>query len=158
MFGTNGRLILDISIVFYFITYFIIIFSLLLFYGWNPDWRQAMGRRPDTKRRVLWETETPWVRRLLELKKGATKTRSLVNPTAANKGIFHPSFFVLFLLTRMPLTFYQPIPHGADHLHTSPPSPCRQTRRPPGIFIGTLNIQDDRGFILAQAIWAVERG
>ena len=61
-------------------------------------------------------------------------------------------------LTRIPLTFYRPIPHGADRLNTAPPLPHRQPPLPPGIAIGTLNIQDFRGFRMVQAIRALGRG
>ena len=46
---------------------------------------------------------------------------SAVDLIEANTGLFHPSFFVLWFLTRMPLKFYRLIPHGANRLHTSPP-------------------------------------
>ena len=58
----------------------------------------------------------------------------------------------------MPLTYSRPILHGAGLLHTVQPPPRRRSPRPPGFAIGTLNIQDGRGFGLSQAIWAVERG
>ena len=79
-----------------------------------------------------------------------------VYPTASNTGLFLPSFFVLSFPTRIPLNFSRPIHHGANRLHTAP-TRC-QTQCPPGLDIGTLNIQDGRGFGLAQAIRAVERG
>ena len=81
-----------------------------------------------------------------------------LDPTEANTGLFHPSFFVLLFPTRMPLIFSQPMPHGADRLHTAPPPPSRRPPRPPGLAIGTLNIRDGRGFGLAQAIRVVQRG
>ena len=58
----------------------------------------------------------------------------------------------------MPLTFYQPILHGADCLHTAPLTPRRRPPLPPGLDIRTLNIWDGQGFGLAQAIRAVEYG
>ena len=80
------------------------------------------------------------------------------DPTAANTGLLLPYFFVLLFPTRMPLKFSRPISHGANQLHTVPPPLHFWTRRPHGIYIGTLNIQDGRGFGMAQAIQAVERG
>ena len=58
----------------------------------------------------------------------------------------------------MPLTISSPILHVTNRLHTAPPFPRLRHPRPPGLAIGTLNIQDGRGFGLSQAIWAVERG
>ena len=81
-----------------------------------------------------------------------------VYPTAAKTGIFHPSFFILLLPTRMPLTFSQQIYHGDDRLQTALPLPRHWPQCPPGLTIGTLKILDGRGFGMAQAIWAVERG
>ena len=66
-----------------------------------------------------------------------------------------PSFFAS---TRIPINFYQPISQGAIFLQKAPPLPLRQPPRLPGPVIGTLNIRDDRGYRLAQAIQAVERG
>ena len=48
--------------------------------------------------------------------------------------------------------------HDNHRLHTAPPPPRRRTQRPPRIAIGNLNIWDNQGFGLAQAIRAVERG
>ena len=76
----------------------------------------------------------------------------------ANTGILHPSFFVLLFPTRIPLTFSWPIPHGANCLNTAPLPLRRRPWRPPGLSIKTLNIQDGRGFELAQSIQTVERG
>ena len=57
----------------------------------------------------------------------------------------------------MPVTFYRPIPHGANRLHTAPlPPPRRRTPCPPRITIGNLNIRDVRLFGLVQSIRAVE--
>ena len=81
-------------------------------------------------------------------RKGGYGKRSAIDPTADNMGVFLPSFFFLFFLTRMPLTFYQPIPHGADCLQTQPP-PRRRPRLPPGINITTLNIRDGWEFSMA---------
>ena len=50
-----------------------------------------------------------------------------VDPTEANTGIFHPSFFILLFPTSMPLTFSLPIPHGSERLHTAPPPPPAPT-------------------------------
>ena len=58
----------------------------------------------------------------------------------------------------MSLTFYPPIPHGANHPHTAPPPSRLWPQLPYGIVIGTLNIWDGQGFSLAQAIKEVERG
>ena len=73
-------------------------------------------------------------------------------------GILLPSFFVLLFPTRIPLTFYQPILHGSCLLHTAPTLLHRRPRIPPGIAIGTLNIQDFRSFRMTQAIRTAERG
>ena len=54
----------------------------------------------------------------------------------------------------MPLQFTQPIHHGLDPLHTTPPQP----KRPPGLNIGTYNIRDGRAYGLPQAIRAVQLG
>ena len=78
--------------------------------------------------------------------------------TVANMGF---SFLFRTFLpepTRMPLTFYGPILYGTNCLHRAPPPLRRQPPHPPRLAIGTLNIRDDRGFRLAQAIWAVECG
>ena len=91
-------------------------------------------------------------------RKGGYGKLSPVDPTEANTGLFHPSFFVLWILTRMPFIFYRPIPYGADRLPTAPLLPRRRPPRPPRIAIRTLNIQDGRGFGMAQAIQAVDRG
>ena len=56
----------------------------------------------------------------------------------------------------MTFIFYRLIPHGAGRLHTAPPR--RRPPHPTRIAIRALNILDGRGFGLAQAIWAVERG
>ena len=58
----------------------------------------------------------------------------------------------------MPLTFYQPILHGADRLHMALLPPRRRPSRPLRTAIGTCNIRDGRVFGLAQAIQEVERG
>ena len=58
----------------------------------------------------------------------------------------------------MPFIFYRPIPYGADRLPTALLLPRRRPPRPPRIAIRTLNIQDGRGFGMAQAIQAVDRG
>ena len=57
----------------------------------------------------------------------------------------------------MSCLMFNTIPHGANCLHTDPLPTHRRPPRPPGLAIGTLNIQDGRGFGLAQAIQAVER-
>ena len=101
------------------------------------------------------ENGNPSISSSSNTQKGGYKKLSVIGPTEANTGIFHPSFFVLWFTTRMALTFYQLLPHGADHLHTV------LRRRPPlqpRLAIGTLKIQDDRGFGLAQDIQAVESG
>ena len=58
----------------------------------------------------------------------------------------------------MPLTFSRTIPHGANRLHTALLPPCRRPPRLLGLAIGTLNIQDGRGFGMVQAIRVVDRG
>ena len=57
----------------------------------------------------------------------------------------------------MSLTFSRPILHGANRLHMAVPPPHRRPSRPPGIAIGTLIIQDGKGFGVAQAIRMMER-
>ena len=81
-----------------------------------------------------------------------------IDPTAANTGLLTPSFLVLLFWTRMPLTIYRLMPHGADRLNMAPLLPLRQPRCSLGLAIGTLNIWDGRSFGLVQAIQAVERG
>ena len=58
----------------------------------------------------------------------------------------------------MPLAFSQTILCGADYLHTAPSPSHHRPPCPLGLAIGALNIQDFRGFVLAQAIRAVEYG
>ena len=57
----------------------------------------------------------------------------------------------------MSLKFYQPIPHGADRLHTVPPPRLRHPC-PTRLFIETQNILDGWGFGMVQVILDVERG
>ena len=59
---------------------------------------------------------------------------------------------------RMPFTFYQPTPPGADRLHTAPPPLRSRPLRSPGTAIKTLSIRYGQGFGMAQAIQALERG
>ena len=80
-----------------------------------------------------------------------------VYSTVANMGIFLPFHPFLPVPTSMTFTFYQPILHGADSLHTAPPPPCLRPPLPTVIAIRTLNVQDGLGFGLAQATWVVER-
>ena len=91
-------------------------------------------------------------------RKGVYRKILAVYSTAANTGLFHPSFFVLLFLTRMPLTFSWPIPYGADRLYMAPPLSLFQPQRPLELAIGTLNPRCVQGFGLVQAIWLVERG
>ena len=56
----------------------------------------------------------------------------------------------------MPITFSEPIRHGAGRPHTVPLPPIRRSTCPPGLAIRTLNIRDYRGFGLSQAIRSVE--
>ena len=90
--------------------------------------------------------------------KGGQRKNDGCRSYGSQYGDFHLSSLVLLFPTMTPLAFSQPIPHGADRLHTAPPRLCLRPPYPPGLAIRTLNIRYGRGFGLAQAIWAVERG
>ena len=60
-------------------------------------------------------------------RKGGYAKISAIDPTEANTGLFHPSFFVLVFPTRMSLNFYRTITHGSNSLHTAP-SACTWNR------------------------------
>ena len=146
LFGTRGILILDIAIASYSTTHFYIIF--LYFILQVKTWQETSQGSPapyqtasnvgNCNLSILASSNT---------REGGYVKLLAVGPTEANTGLFHSSFFVFLFLTRMPLTFSKPLPHGADRLHT-PPMP----QRPSGIFIKMLNIWDGQGFGLAQAI------
>ena len=46
----------------------------------------------------------------------------------------------------IPIRFTRPLCHGCNQLHTPFPVPQRRPPQPPGMNLGTYNIQDGRGF------------
>ena len=52
----------------------------------------------------------------------------------------------------MPITFFRPTSQVMGCLRTEPPPLRCRTSNPPGLAIGALNTQDDRGYVLAQTI------
>ena len=80
-----------------------------------------------------------------------------IDSTVASTGLFL-LFFYFFALIRMLTTFSRPTSQGAGCLHVAFLPVCRRTPLPLGHSIRKLNIQDSRGFGLAQAIRKVELG
>ena len=56
----------------------------------------------------------------------------------------------------MPICPTRPIIHDGYRLHTAPPPLCRQTSHRRGLSLRTFNTHDGRGFMLVQAIRAVQ--
>ena len=145
-FGTRGSLILGIAIASHSIPVFLFLNFIL-----------QVKPRLDTSQRAPPPHQTNgYIRNGYHSRSESSRFRkrgygkiSAVDHMEANTGLLPRSFFFLLLPTRMPLTFFLLIPHGANRLHTAPLSlrPCPQ--RPPGLAIGTLNIQDVRSFGLA---------
>ena len=103
-----------------------------------------MGCRPHTKRPITPETAAPqdWILPVLE--KGQKK-RTAIDSTVSNTRIF--------------LHFCPFLPRPTTNQSSMASTTCKWSRRPPRpskLATRTLNIQDIRGFGLAQAIWAVE--
>ena len=156
MFGIWGSLILVISIASYSITHFLILFLYFIIQA-KPRLDTSHGALPKLQMAYNIGNGNPSRLASLRSQKEGYRKRSAVYPTAANTRLLLPSFFVLLFPTRMPLNFYRPTSHGSNHPHT-PTSSCRRPRAPPGLAIRALNIRDGRGFWLAQAIQAMERG
>ena len=118
----------------------------------------SQGVPPQPKGTVTSVMATPQDRHLTEPEKWDTK--NIVHRSYSSQyGAFLPYFLICpFFLTRISLTFSQPIPPGAECLHMAPPPPRHWPQRPPGITIRTINIRYCRRFGLAQAIREVERG
>ena len=119
-FDTWGRLILDIAIASYSTTTFLYSFSLFYSTGETaarykpgpPPLHQAVGNV---------KNGSPLRSASSNTRKGRYGKLSVVDTMEANTWLFHPNSLILWFLTRMPLTFYQLIPRGAE--------PCTQRHR-----------------------------
>ena len=127
-FGSRGRLILDIAIDSYSTTLFLLFF--LYFILQLKPWRNtSQGAPPPHQTSGNIGNGNPLRSASSNNRKGGYGKLSDVGPTEANTGLFHPSFFVLWFPTSMPLTFYRPIPHGAAAAAPPAPAPTRACHR-----------------------------
>ena len=154
LFGTRGSLIFDTANASYSNTIFILFLCFIV--QVKPRRETIQGAPPPHQTSGYVVNGNPSISASSHTRKGGYRKLLAVGSIEFNMGIFHSYFFVLSFPTRMPLTFSRPIPHGTDRLHMAPPPPRRRPLRTPGLVIGTLNILDVRGFVLAQAIQAVE--
>ena len=156
LFGTWGSLILDIAVAPYYIYQFQDLFS--LFYSTGET-----ATRDDSEGIATTSTGPQRHKRQLGLGlshfliRGLIQKRTAVDSTVSSMELLLilTSFFAS---TRMLITFYRPIYQVTGYLHTVPPPTCRRNPCPPGISIGTCNIQDVRGCGLAHDIYEAEQG
>ena len=126
--GTRGILIFDIAIASYSTAIFSIIF--IYFILQVKPHRETIQEAPTPHQTVNnVRNSNPLGSTSSNTRKGGYGKLSDVGPTEANTGLFHPSFFVLWFPTSMPLTFYRPIPHGAAAAAPPAPAPTRACHR-----------------------------